>query len=178
VIGPTPIAAARAFQDQLQRALACVAIANQQVFYELPQAEGRSIRPARDSNVSLQHSFLSQLELGHRFLVVDNDQPCRGRWRVVITEYHFSFLTRDSIEVISYHWHPHVPGRPEPHLHLGQASGAVALLREAHLAAGRLSLEEVLLLAIGEFGVEPVHDGWRAALEAGRDAYREERSWA
>jgi hypothetical protein len=162
----------------MQRALACVARQNQLLVRGTGSLDEYQIAPPRGATIPLRHRQSLRLDLSHSFLAVDTRRSGDARWRLTTTSYYYAFQTAEGAELLAYHWHPHVPGRPETHLHLGPASGAVALLREAHLAAGRLSLEEVLLLAIAEFGVEPVHDGWLAALEAGRDAYREARSWA
>ena len=63
---------------------------------------------------------------------------------------------------LGYHWHPHVPGTPFPHVHLLAASPD---LRRLHIAVPPCTLEHVLTFAMRDFGVQPVHDDWRAALD-------------
>jgi hypothetical protein len=69
-------------------------------------------------------------------------------------------------EIVAYHWHP---GRRSPidfpHLHLGAGSGVDREeLHKAHLPTGRVELEDVLLMAIQEFGVRPRREDWEEIL--------------
>jgi hypothetical protein len=81
--------------------------------------------------------------------------------------------------VFSYQWHP--GGRSPvtwPHLHLGAgAEVGRTELASAHLPTGRVSIEEVLRLAITELGVEPLRDDWREVLERTQAAYETWRTW-
>jgi hypothetical protein len=121
-------------------------------------------RPPANGLVPLRHRMLVALEMSFEFRVVDADDA--DGWRVVPVKHIYTLLAPDEQELIAFHWHPEVPGRPDPHLHLGRASQAVGLLRESHIPASNISLEEVLGYAIRELRVEPVRDDWAAILAA------------
>lgn len=101
-------------------------------------------------------------------------------------------------EILAYHWHPDVrlgDGTliSYPHLHVNR--GAVRLdiadglritptsnllrpdLAQAHLPTRRIALEDVIRLAIEQFGVEPLRPDWDATLLAARGSFRRERTW-
>lgn len=81
-------------------------------------------------------------------------------------------------EILAYHWDPETSSTHLPHLHLGPAARVGAqLLHRAHIYTGRIAIEDVLLLAIEEFGVKPLRDDWRTVLMSGRAQFHRWRSW-
>jgi hypothetical protein len=82
--------------------------------------------------------------------------------------YYYALRELEGSEIVAYHWHP---GRRSPidfpHLHLGAGSGiGREELQKAHVPTGRVDLEDVLLMAIREFGVRPRREDWARILGA------------
>ena len=81
---------------------------------------------------------------------------------------------------ILYHWHPQGTSTVNfPHVHLrpgGQLGGT--RINEAHFPTGLVALEEVLRLAIREFGVRPRRPDWAEVLDSTQAAYEDWRTWA
>ncbi len=93
--------------------------------------------------------------------------------------YHYTLGETESHEILSYQWHPNVPGSVSfPHLHLqyGALLGRPEFER-AHLPTGRVTLEDFVRLLIADFGVSPARDDWKQALEESRREFESDRSW-
>jgi hypothetical protein len=165
VNGRTLTEALAGVRESYQRALSTVTIGNQTIvrprqdgaFVALPPGE-------RDRSVAVRHPSVALVGFEYVFRVNETRARGRDRWQVVVQRYYYALLTRERREIIAFHWHPGVPGRPEPHLHLGVASEASTLLRAAHIPASIITLHEVLRFAIRELGVEPLRPGWEALL--------------
>lgn len=87
-------------------------------------------------------------------------------WEVSPFGYLYALKEPEGREILAYHWHP---GRRSPidfpHLHLGAGSGVSRdELQKAHIPTNRVELEDVLALAIREFGVRPRRDDWAEIL--------------
>jgi len=95
-----------------------------------------------------------------------------GWWRAQTAAYHFELTDETETEILAYHWHPE--GRSPvtwPHLHLGQAIGQLSrVATRAHLPTGFIALEDLIELAITEFGVAPRRLDWEAVLRRTRPA--------
>jgi len=88
------------------------------------------------------------------------------QWQATIVAYDYELFVDQGLEILVYHWHPHVPHSvPFPHLHVGNATTPVDLSK-AHLPTGFVGLSAVLRLAIDDLGVEPLRPDWRAVLES------------
>jgi hypothetical protein len=120
--------------------------------------------PARGGLAALRHDAAALLDFEYQVRFADTRARGDSRWVGTLVKYHFALLTTEQREIIAFHWHPDVPGRPEPHLHLGVASKASTLLRQAHIPASIVTLPQVLRFAIRELGVEPIRDDWEARL--------------
>lgn len=72
-------------------------------------------------------------------------------------------------QLVGYHWHPHVQGIPFPHIHVLAAS---AELRRLHITVAHCTLAHVFTFAMRDFGVLPIRDDWRAALDEADGALR------
>lgn len=161
--GRTPGLALRAYQNGLQRAQTSIATANQ-VIIQPTHENTYDVRPPQQRLLVVRHSEIRFLQFQIRVAVEQRGDSSHDRWQVIERVYHYAFLDADEREILAFHWHPHVPRQPEPHIHLGPASGAVALLRETHIPAPRLGLDGVLRFAIVEAGVTPVREDWPALL--------------
>lgn len=79
--------------------------------------------------------------------------------------YEYTLLTASEREILAFHLHP---GRG-PHLHFGAGAGELfEPLYKAHVPTGPVSLAEVVLMLVRDFGVEPLRADWETVLEAER----------
>jgi hypothetical protein len=90
---------------------------------------------------------------------------------ISVVGYGYTLLHDSGAEIVSYQWHPRTPESvPFPHVHFGPASvrpdSAVRPgdLHKVHFPTGYVSLEEVIRLAIVEFGVNPRRGDWATIL--------------
>ncbi len=162
--------AIRAFLEPLRSALRCV---TQSVLRErghrygpdqsrLLGFEGGSVRlKGTDLRLSVRISYRLVETPGERL-----------PWTAEIVAYHYGFDDQDGKEILAYHWHP--DGRvTEPHLHLGAGAVDGRLrpdLAGAHLPTRDITLQDVLRLAIAEFGVGSLRLDWEAVLHRTREA--------
>lgn len=72
----------------------------------------------------------------------------------------------DRNELLAFHWHPAGPSSIRtPHLHVGvEIQVGAVWLAKAHLPTGVVAVADVLRLVLGELGVRPLCDDWRAIL--------------
>jgi len=97
-----------------------------------------------------------------------SEQAGQAPWTVSPFGYSYALRESQGPEILAYHWHP---GRrspiDSPHLHLGAGSGVGREeLQKAHIPTGRVELEDVLLMAIREFGVRSRREDWEEILSA------------
>jgi hypothetical protein len=164
--GRNPYQAVQDFRSSLQRAISCVT----------PSVI--AVRSATGYGVGSEHALTlgvpeavklpgAGISLSVRAYarVVERDDGA-APWRVDLASYFHTLRDAQGREVIAYHWHPE--GRSPidfPHLHLG--AGSVVgreELQKAHIPTGRVELEDVLLMAIREFGIRPRRDDWQEIL--------------
>ena len=176
--GRTPAEAVNNYLGPLQRAISCVtnSVLNVRGGYDpspdphpLALGDGGPVRVSTNP-----HFFLTVLQ---NYRVVEFEGP-RGPWKVSIVSYYYSLKDTEDREVL-YHWHPH--GESDvtfPHLHLrtGSQLGSTDL-SQVHFPTGRVSLEDVLRLAIQELGVTPKRTDWMEALDNTQAAHEEWRTW-
>lgn len=118
------------------------------------------------------------IQVTQQYRVIENPDP-REPWQVRTVAYHYTLGEADGHEILSYQWHPNVPGSVTfPHLHLkyGARLGRAEFER-AHLPTGRVTLEDFVRLLIDDFSVPPARDDWEAALEESRREFESDRSW-
>jgi hypothetical protein len=79
----------------------------------------------------------------------------RGPWKVQIVAYYYTLSNENEQEILAYHWHPAQQSEITfPHLHIGPGVHLdPESLGEAHLPTGRIAVEDVIRLAIRDFGV-------------------------
>lgn len=177
--GKTPREAAWSFIEPIQRSLSCVTpdVLNygggdypREVPHVLYVGSGDPVHLPGGARISLT------FRMHYRLVRAEGE---RGPWKVQIAGYLYGIDDVDGREILAYHWHPE--GRSserEPHLHLG--AGAYvgrAELTAAHLPTGRISVEELLVLAIRGLGVEPRRDDWEAVLAENQSAFEIWRTW-
>ena len=176
--GRTPAEAVEAFLAPLRLAVSCVtpAVLNVSGGYhatDRPHAlvlgNGDPVKLAGESRLSLS--------LRQNYRIVEFEGP-RGPWKVQTVAYAYR-LDAPAGELIAYHWHPQgLSTVTSPHLHLGAgAELGFALLQGAHVPTGRIAIEDLLRLAIGELAVQPLRDDWREVLEGAQAGYEAWRTW-
>ncbi len=107
----------------------------------------------------------------------------RGPWATRIGKYEYSVLDKDDREILAFHWHPGQRNTVSwPHLHMGNAIlvGTYGFLHKAHIRTERIALEDVVRLAIEEFGISPVPqhvDNWDRTLDQRRKEFERLRTW-
>lgn len=118
------------------------------------------------------------LSVAQRYRIIEFEGP-RGPWKVTTVAYAYVLQRGRGQEVFAYHWSPAGPGRVRrPHVHLGPgAEVGFEPLSGAHLATGRIALEDVLRLAIEELAVEPLRDDWSDVLDLTQAGYEDWRTW-
>lgn len=118
------------------------------------------------------------LSVAHFYRIVEEPGP-RGPWRVQTAGYSYIIHGEEGHELFAYQWQPH--GRSPvttPHLHLGSGLDAPdTQLPKVHLPTGRVSIEEVIRLAI-ELGAAPLREDWEEVLKTTEDAFVRWRTWA
>ena len=177
--GRTAAEAVHNFLDPLRKAISCVTPAVLDVAggyhprpapHVLTLAQGDPVRLSADPPILLS--------VTQHYRVVEYE-GARGPWKVSTVGYYYVLSGPDEREVIAYQWHP--VGRSPvtfPHLHLGfGAAIGYPQLADAHLPTGRVPLEQVLRLAINDFGVQPLRDDWRDVLDTTQAAPEEWRTW-
>lgn len=167
--GDNPYEAFDRFRRPIQRAISCVS-RDAHVWVlggEDGYTPGRdyALVPERGEPVGLsgpRNLSLTSL-IAYRIVRAKGE---RGPYEVQTTAYYHALLDEDGREIVAYHWHPR--GESEvlfPHMHIGAGIGAdLGELHNSHFPTGLISLEEVLRLAVEEFGAEPKREDWREVL--------------
>ena len=104
-------------------------------------------------------------------------ETIRARWTVRALGYAYELagVAGHGRPIASYHWHPHVPGVPFPHVHLPAAPSALSRL---HVVVPHCTLRHVLTFAMRDFGVRPIRDRWRPVLDDAHDVLEASMEWA
>jgi hypothetical protein len=109
---------------------------------------------------------------------VEETEGERGPWKVSTLAYYHSLEDEAGREFVAYQWHPEQGSIDLPHLHIGTGVGAsLGSVHKYHFPTGRVSLEDVLRLAIRGFQVEPVRADWEEVLGETQAAYEAWRTW-
>ncbi|MGH3199607.1 MAG: hypothetical protein ACRDOH_05650 [Streptosporangiaceae bacterium] len=169
--GRTPAAARDAFLSPLHQAISCVT--NAQFIRSGGQQPGDDLEALTLSREPLQlRSAVPgglQLRIRHRFRLV---QESRSDWHVSTAAYWYRLDDDAGRELAAWHWHPQ-SRVVYPHAHVsGTPFG-----RLAHLPTGRVSIESVLRLLIGDLGVPARRADYAEVLDAAERAFIEHRRW-
>ena len=180
--GSNPHEAFENFRRPLQRAIGCVA--NPSVVFWAQSSDGYTpgLQHVLSFNDGEPVFFRGKRRIGlssffwHRVVRAEGE---RGEWKIRTTAYYHTLEDENRQEIIAYHWHPEQPGPISfPHLHLGIGIGAeLGEIYKAHIPTGRVSLEDVIWLAIRDFGVEPQRDDWQEVLSETRERFEQWRTW-
>lgn len=118
------------------------------------------------------------VQVSQQYRVIENPDP-RESWQVRTVAYHYTLGESEGREILSYQWHPNVPGSVSfPHLHLQHGAGlGRPEFERAHLPTGRVTLEDFVRLLIDDFGTPPAREDWLGVLEESRRQFESDRSW-
>jgi hypothetical protein len=180
--GATPYEAFDNFRRLLQRAFRCVS-REAHVWCLLgtngyDPGQRHALAPHRGQPVKVLAGE-QRLALASLFVYrVEEAEGERGPWKVGTAAYYHSLEDEDGREIVAYQWHPGQGSIDFPHLHIGTRIPAILGAAHKHpFPTGRVSLEDVLRLAIREFGVEPARDDWEEVLDETQATYEEWRTW-
>lgn len=181
--GRTPYRAVEAFLDPLRHALACLTRTKILVSpggHEMLDHEHFWTLPGDRGYVDLRGPARLQLSCRMRYMIIRDERPDYGPFRVTTRGYLYSLRTTSRQVVVDYHWHPSGSSHEKtPHLHIGSAQiGRDAVISEAHhLPTGRITVEEIIRMAIKEFEIEPYDENWRDTLDLSETPHKLYRSW-
>jgi hypothetical protein len=177
--GSTRAKARDAFLAPLKRSLSCVTPAQLLVSrFARADDEVEALALSEDPLClrSARLGSVVQLQLRQQFRILKNDrEPRSSRWHVSTCAYFYQLDDESGRELAAWHWHPGV-GVDYPHLH---TSGG-PLGKAFHLPTGRVSIESVLSLLLGELAVKPTRShekDWDAILRASERRFIEHRRW-
>lgn len=171
------------YVEPIQRALSCITQA------VLDIGGGYAPNPEGSPHVlTLSGGPFARLRGGQRIAITvvqsyrvgQEDDEKRSSWRVHTASYAYGLhRLEDERQVLAYHWHPDdTPDVPFPHLHIGSGAGDLrARFSKYHLPTGRVTVEDVVLLAVREFGVEPLRRDWERVLRESRRTFEQRRTW-
>lgn len=188
MVGRTPAEAVEAYRAPLQRALSCVTdrvltVQGVRGGGYLPADAPHAIALNEGDPVTLRGAIPLALTVLQQYRIVETPYPDRGPWTVATTAYLYSLESIADVperrtEFVSYHWQPQGgAGAPYPHLHIGEAAIGAAIqvgsryLHRMHFPTGRIAVEDVIRLAIVEFGATPLRGDWDIVLTETRAAY-------
>jgi len=97
----------------------------------------------------------------------------RGRYKVATRSYIYTLYDKDG-EIVGFHYHPdQTPDIGFCHMHFRRSD-----YKRAHFPTGRVAIEEVVALAIRDFGVAPRRDDHEEIIRAGLEKFRAWRTWS
>jgi hypothetical protein len=181
VAGSSPYEAFDNFRSLLQRAISCV---NGQAHLWAVGSNGYSPGQTHaltpDAGEPIDLAGGRRLRLASQFdYRIEKAEGERGPWKVTTEAYQHALEDEDGREIIAYQWHPERGSAYNfPHLHIGTGIGAsLGEIHKYHFPTGRVSLEDVLRLAIKEFGAQPARADWEDILEESKATYEAWRTW-
>jgi hypothetical protein len=166
--GRSPSEAVQRHLAPLQRSLSCITRAVVDVGGGYFIAEHpHTLTIAAGESVPLAGPGKLSLRLIQSYRVIEAP-GVRGPYAIHITGYFYGLDDELGREVISFQWHPQSRSPvTTPHLHLGAGARiGRSGLSGSHIPTGRITLEQVLRLAIEDLGVEPLRTDWDSVLSA------------
>lgn len=104
----------------------------------------------------------------------------RRPWRTQTAAYSYAIDDAEGNELLAYHWHPQARSAvTTPHLHVRVGAEIAGVsIHKVHLPTGRISIEQVVLLAIEDLGVQPRKDDWEGVLTQSQRDFEVSRTWS
>ncbi len=154
--------------DPIRRALSCVTNSVIQVSGGYSAAGNPHILTLGADPVLLPPRGKIRLSVEQHYEIV-RATGVRGPWKIHTLTYVYGLYNIQQ-PLVSYHWHPSTSDIRFPHLH-HPASPRV------HFPTRRVALEEVIRLAIREFGVEPLKKTWHRILRETQGNFETWQTW-
>lgn len=84
-------------------------------------------------------------------------------------------------EIVAFHWHPETENNNVPFAHMHLGHGAADRLRNElyniHFPSGRVAFEDLGMLLLDYFNVEPIRDDAREVLKTNLELFKKHRTW-
>lgn len=169
----TPAEAVRTFVGDFQQALSCLTVARFSAEGYRPIDLSYSAELQAGEPVVIAGSSLRLLIVLRYRIIQMADRP--SAWTIRLTAYDYELLDEQDREILAYQWHPQARSPVTwPHVHLGPAAGELwRPLSRAHLPTRQIAVQDVLRLAIRDFGVPPRRANWEAVLDRTQRALEE-----
>lgn len=175
--GRNPAAAARAFLEPLEAALACIARAKITAREQVP---GRTLAWSINDGEGARLSNRRLLKASMRYRLIEDDGEGRGPWRATTEGYIYKLCDTDGSELVQWHWHPDGASHErEPHYHF-----AGPLLAEdgiftprTHVPSPRITFEEVVRKTVEWGRAEPLYEDWLDRLARAEKPHHVHRTW-
>lgn len=164
--GRTPQEAVKVWAETFQQACSCITQARFNVDGYRPAEHPYDADLNRGLIVPLAATVRLGLIVILRYRIV-RIAGSPGPWTIRIVTYHYSLVDDSDRDILSYEWHPEGTSWVTwPHLHVGGAmlQDGARLSSRMHLPTGQVAIEDVIRLAIVEFGVRPRRADWAAVL--------------
>lgn len=162
----SPVEAGERHRASVAQALACVARSHVVTGgAHLPPTQPRAVVLNDGNAVPLGGSAPISLSVAEQVQLLEEGSG----WTARVVAY-FYVLAQDNSELLSFHWHPRGPSSVRtPHLHVGaEVRVGERWLPKVHIPTGVVALQDVLVLAIEELGVQPIRDDWRVVIDRTR----------
>ena len=201
----TEIAALRAYEKDLYRAISCIAdvalntkkseSSDKWLLFVSPRknkdVKGIGFDGDEDTDLIMlrcKDQTKIYMELDQHVRVVEVRTDKGPRFRVSTVKYIYSFFRPADDAFVGWHYHPELVGVKIPHMHIydkntneeTKAGCKPHILHDMHLPSGRVSLEDVIAFAISELNVVPdkkrEHD-WRKVLGETSARFEENKTW-
>ncbi|MBI1757964.1 MAG: hypothetical protein HYR62_01830 [Actinobacteria bacterium] len=184
--GRTPYQAFEAFVAPLETALCCIATVKFQCsaggkaeVLPVDGAADHQLFVNNDTYIELRGPSKLTLKVRMRYKIIEDSRESYGPYRVTTKAYIYSLQDSGGQAMLDYHWHP--TGQSDevrPHLHLGatQLTEGAVLSRKTHVLTGRVTLEDVIRMAI-RLGATPVVPNWEDRLTSTESPHKLYRSW-
>lgn len=163
--GRNPYQAVQDLRSTLQRAISCVTSS----VFMVQSANGYAVGSTHALVLGSPEATRlpgSSIALSIRVYARVAERTGEAPWRADLASYFYTLRDLEGQEILAYHWHPNSRSPITfPHLHLGAGSRVGREeLQKAHVPSGRVELEDVLAMAIREFGVRPRREDWARIL--------------
>ena len=148
-----------------------------------------TVSPGGRTAASVEHSWtLNRMngftakgwhfDAGMGYVIIQDAGPGRGPWRVHTLQYRYRLAVTDQ-DVFRLHWHPNGNSPVTyPHLHAAlEPKDRMPDSINAHLATGRMTLEDALRWAFG-LGMPAALPDWPKRLDETEAPHLEHRSWS
>ena len=162
----TPAEAVEHYRSRTVRLLSCITNAHVVVSGYHAATVPHRLSLADSDPVRLRGEQQLTLDVAEHYRVRNTDDG----WWVQVVAYSY-ILGQDGHELIVYHWHP--SGRSSitsPHLHVRtDIQIGERWLGKVHLPTGPIRLEDIVALAVGDLGAQPLREDWEKLIHEARD---------